>query len=93
MVTNTGTDDLRDIRLDDALAEMCSTRNNSTVNLAGRFFTNQSNNRVDVTVSGAGNNSDEIFQPGERIVYFCNGDPTDTAYTNTVSVSGTGVNS
>lgn len=56
------------------------------VNLSQRSFTNRNNERVSISVSGAGNHTDDIFQVGERFVYFCSEPNTQSNYTNSVSV-------
>lgn len=59
------------MRLVDALAAACSTRGNTTVDLAGKTFTNGDNTAVTINTTGAGNHSDNIFQVGEVFKYTC----------------------
>jgi len=90
-VTNTGEEDLKDIKLDDPQALACSSAGN--VNLSNKYFTNSESYKVDITVTWAGNHSDDILQVGESFYYTCAKYNTQSAYTNTVFVEGTGVTS
>ena len=88
-VENTGTEDLEDITLIDALADACAS--DGFVNLSGKTFTNKDGGTVSISVSGAGNHNDNIFQIGERFTYTCEKSNTQSDYTNVVEVTWVGV--
>ena len=53
LVTNSGTEDLENIKLTDTLAAACATREKTTVDLAQKSFINGNNTPVNIAVSGA----------------------------------------
>lgn len=95
IVANTGEEDLKNITLSDALAAACSSKPGTVVDLArlDPGFTNTENSTVRITISGAGNHRDDIFQVGEKFTYTCSKPNTQANYTNIIDVAGVGVTS
>jgi hypothetical protein len=81
-VRNNGQEDLTNIRLTDALAPSCSGPI-TLPNIIPSGFSNFS-------VSGSGNNRDNILQPGESFSYTCSSPNTQTGYTNSIRVDANG---
>lgn len=91
-VKNTGNEALKDLILTDVLAPACATKAGTKVDLSGKKFVNISGVNVIITPDGLGNHTDNIFQVGEEFTYTCEKGNTQNNYTNTVGVSGVGVN-
>lgn len=92
-VENTGTETLKNIVLTDAQASACATKAGTYVDLVAKTFKNGNDAVVTIAVSGNGNHTDGVFQPGEVFTYACSKANTQTAYTNIVVVGGVGVES
>ncbi len=84
-VTNNGTEDLRNLVLSDAVAPSCA----GNVTLPSTYPNTWSN----WSHGGIGNHSDNILQVGEWFEYTCNRANTTAPYTNSATVSATGVTS
>ncbi len=82
-VTNTGTDDLNNIVLTDAIAPNCA----GTVTLPSTFPNTWSN----IVVGGSGNNANAVLEPGEYVEYTCTRANTTANYTNIATVNADSV--
>lgn len=81
-VTNTGTEDLKNINLTDSIAPSCS----GGVVLPGTYPSSWSS----FTTGGSGNHSDTLLQPGEYFEYICDKGNTTSNYTNVARVDAQG---
>lgn len=81
-VTNTGTEDLKNIVLTDAIAPNCA----GGVTLPSTFPSTWSS----FVTSGSGNHSDALLQPGEYFEYICDRGNTTSNYTNVARVDAQG---
>ena len=84
-VTNNGTEDLKNIVLSDAAAPSCA----GNVTLPSTYPGTWSN----FAQGGSGNHSDGLLQVGEWFEYTCDRGNTTAGYTNSATVSATGVTS
>jgi uncharacterized repeat protein (TIGR01451 family) len=81
-VTNTGTEDLKNITLTDTIAPSCAggvTLPSTVPSTWSSFIT-----------GGAGNHSDALLQPGEYFEYICDRGNTTSNYTNVARVDAQG---
>lgn len=85
-VKNNGTEDLKNVKLTDAIAPECDS-NGSSVNLSGKKFVNKNGKTITISVKGSGNHNDDIFQIGEEFSYTCDKPNTQSNYTNVVEVN------
>jgi len=81
-VTNTGTEDLKNINLTDSIAPSCS----GGVVLPGTYPSSWSS----FTTGGSGNHGDALLQPGEYFEYICDKGNTTSNYTNVARVDAQG---
>lgn len=84
-VTNTGTEDLKNIVLSDTMAPNCGGSMTLPSTIPGTWS--------GFVTGGSGDHTDTFLQPNEYFEYTCNRTNTTTNYTNTARVDAVGKNS